>query len=172
MTTLLTSLGGVLLAVLLLIAPVGVWAIRNRDHVRTLLVPIAAVVSHIAGTCNLDTCPCGPTPSLPAYQEPVTVEELAGLPDPDCEPADYAGCTYCLGGFSPAGTHPILGLVYTACTHCGEACQCCDTTGLFPADTTCPHCLNEALAVLGMTAEFCHTCAGVLAVRPTLEVMP
>lgn len=82
------------------------------------------------------------------------------------------GCEYCLGCFIPAGTHSILGPVYLACTRCTDLCRCCDGRGLFPADTTCPHCLDEALRVLGFTAGFCHTCAGVLAVHPTSAVTP
>ncbi|GIJ44513.1 hypothetical protein Val02_13990 [Virgisporangium aliadipatigenens] len=76
------------------------------------------------------------------------------------------GCDLCLGGFVPAGTHPILGLVYEACPHCNERCRCCDGNGLFPADTTCPHCLSDALDSVGYVAVFCHTCAGVIAVYP------
>jgi hypothetical protein len=82
-----------------------------------------------------------------------------------------AGCTWCLGGFAPAGTHQILGLVYVACMHCADICRCCDGIGLFPADTTCPHCLAEALAAVGYTAGFCHTCAGVLTVTPMTEAI-
>jgi hypothetical protein len=103
--------------------------------------------------------------------------------DPADEPIDYHlvdpvdaadfGCAFCLGGFVPAGSRPILGLVYQACPHCCEHCRCCNGLGLFPADTTCIHCLTEALAVYRYTAVFCHTCAGVIAVRPTdQEVTP
>jgi hypothetical protein len=49
----------------------------------------------------------------------------------DLDGADF-GCAVCLAGFVPAGTHPILGLVYQACPHCCEYCRCCDATGLFP----------------------------------------
>jgi hypothetical protein len=90
--------------------------------------------------------------------------EIAGIDQSEL------GCIYCLGGFAPAGTHLILGLVYVACIHCAEFCSCCNGLGLFPADTTCPHCLAEALAAVGYTAGFCHTCAGVLTVHPTTEV--
>jgi hypothetical protein len=82
------------------------------------------------------------------------------------ELADQLGCQFCLGGFVPAGTHPLLGLVYQTCTACQDPCRCCDNTGMFPADTTCIHCLTEALHTLGMTPVFCHTCAGVTAVYP------
>ena len=34
------------------------------------------------------------------------------------EIADQLGCEFCLGGFVPAGTHPLLGLVYQTCTAC------------------------------------------------------
>jgi hypothetical protein len=94
----------------------------------------------------------------------VFVDELA-----DLGPTDE-GCTWCLGGFAPAGTHPIIGLVYVACIHCTDTCHCCNGTGLFPADTTCNQCLLDALAVLGYTAVFCHTCTGVLTVHPATEV--
>lgn len=86
------------------------------------------------------------------------------------ELVDQLGCTWCLAGYAPAGTHPILGLVYQTCPHCTDRCGCCDATALFPADTTCPHCLNDALAAFNLTAVFCHTCVGVLAVHPTHEV--
>lgn len=76
------------------------------------------------------------------------------------------GCGWCLGGFTPIGTHPVLGLVYTACVHCTDPCRCCNTLGLFPADTTCMRCLHDALAALCYTAEFCHSCAGVITVDP------
>lgn len=80
------------------------------------------------------------------------------------DPAEL-GCTWCLGGFAPAGTHHILGLVYIACRHCTDLCTCCAGLGIFPADTTCQHCLAEALTALGYTATFCHSCAGVLTVE-------
>ena len=80
------------------------------------------------------------------------------------------GCERCVGGFIPAGRHLILGLVYTACPDCGEACRCCNSTGLFPADTTCTECLDEALTELGYTARFCHSCAGVTRINPSHEV--
>lgn len=93
--------------------------------------------------------------------------------DPDEYGSEFAGldlsnltCGWCLGGFAPAGTHPVLGLVYTACIHCTDPCRCCDATGLFPADTTCMRCLHAALAAVGYTASFCHTCNGVLTVEP------
>jgi hypothetical protein len=85
-----------------------------------------------------------------------TTPEAAGL-----------GCTWCLGGFAPAGTHHVLGLVYTACSHCTDTCPCCGGIGIFPADTTCQHCLTDALTALGYTATFCHTCAGILTVDKT-----
>lgn len=78
------------------------------------------------------------------------------------------GCTWCLASFAPAGTHPILGLVYVACMYCTDICQCCGGIGLFPADTTCIHCLTGALAELGYTAMFCHTCGGILTVDKTV----
>lgn len=74
------------------------------------------------------------------------------------------GCGWCIGGFAPAGTHPVLGLVYVACMHCTDICPCCGGTALIPADSTCRHCLTDALTVVGYTATFCHTCAGILAV--------
>ena len=77
------------------------------------------------------------------------------------------GCEYCLGGFIPLGTHPILGAVYQSCTGCRDRCPCCNGTGLFPANTLCTYCLADALAVLGYTPVFCHTYAGVTAVHPT-----
>jgi hypothetical protein len=96
------------------------------------------------------------------------------FPSHDDEPDEFAGldlsdlgCGWCLGGFAPVGTHPVLGLVYTACIHCTDPCRCCDAIGLFPADTTCMRCLAEALAAVGHTASFCHSCNGVLAVHPT-----
>src|SRR3712207_8180514 len=49
-------------------------------------------------------------------------------------------------------------------SHCDDPCPCCDSIGVFPADTTCTHCLAEALAVVGYTAGFCHSCAAVLTV--------
>ena len=91
-------------------------------------------------------------------------------PDPAAE-ADL-GCDYCLAGFVPAGTHPILGPVYRTCTDCNDRCPCCQSTGLFPADTTCIHCLTDALATVGLTPVFCHTCAGVTAIHPATEVTP
>jgi hypothetical protein len=75
------------------------------------------------------------------------------------------GCTYCIGGFAPAGTHPILGLVYVACVHCTDPCDCCGAVGLYPADSNCIQCLIEALKAVGHTATFCHTCVGILAVE-------
>jgi hypothetical protein len=83
---------------------------------------------------------------------------------------EYAGCEYCLGGFVPAGRHPVLGLVYRQCSACTDPCPCCRDRGLFPADTTCIHCLTEALAVLNLTPVFCHTCTGVINVHPSEEV--
>jgi hypothetical protein len=90
--------------------------------------------------------------------------EPADLPAIDPAELDALTCGLCLGGFAPAGTHLILGLVYTACPNCQDRCQCCDGQGLFPADTTCTQCLTDAMAILGLTPVFCHTCAGVLAV--------
>jgi hypothetical protein len=87
----------------------------------------------------------------------------------DTELAD-SGCLWCVDGFAPAGTHPVLGAVYVACPGCVPICPCCDGAGLFSADTTCPHCLVAALATVGCVAAFCHTCFGVLAVHPTTEV--
>ena len=109
-----------------------------------------------------------PNPGTDPADEPIDYQPT----DKDLDGADF-GCAYCLGGFVPAGTHPILGLVYQACPNCCEHCRCCDGVGLFPADTTCIHCLTEALAVLRYTAVFCHTCAGVITVHPTdQEVTP
>jgi hypothetical protein len=82
------------------------------------------------------------------------------------ETGEYLGCRYCLGGFVPAGTNPILGLVYQTCLHCQDRCRCCESAGVFPADSTCIHCLIKALANVGMTPVFCHTCSGVIAVYP------
>ena len=79
------------------------------------------------------------------------------------------GCIWCIGGFAPAGTHTVLGLVYTACPYCVETCPCCKGIGLFPADGTCFQCLHEALGVLGYVMTFCHSCAGVLTVTPAGE---
>ncbi|GAA1028509.1 hypothetical protein GCM10009557_13800 [Virgisporangium ochraceum] len=94
---------------------------------------------------------------------------------PPFEPDDYddmiqvdpaeLGCEWCLSGFAPAGTHHVLGLVYVACRHCTDTCPCCGGIGIFPADSTCQHCLTDALATLGYTATFCHTCVGILTVQ-------
>lgn len=90
------------------------------------------------------------------------------IDDTSTEAADL-GCRWCLGGFAPAGTHPVVGLVYIACANCADDCPCCGGIGLFPADSTCQHCLTEALAAVGYTATFCHTCAGILTVEPAEE---
>lgn len=92
--------------------------------------------------------------------------------DDEYDDIDFAdstglGCTWCLAGFTPTGTHPVIGLVYVACMHCTDICTCCGGIGLFPADTTCQHCLTEALTAIGYTATFCHTCVGMLTVEPT-----
>jgi hypothetical protein len=112
-------------------------------------------------------------PTDPADANPDPEPDIDHTDELELDPDDLAalGCQSCLGGFAPAGTHPILGLVYTACPTCQDTCRCCDGHGLFPADTTCPHCLADALALLGLTAVFCHTCAGVLTIHPT-EVSP
>jgi hypothetical protein len=106
-----------------------------------------------------------PVPAVPDPDEPIDLTPIY-----DDMTADKLGCLSCLGGFIPAGRHLILGLVYVACPACDDPCRCCNGTGLFPADTTCIDCLTDALAVVGYTPTFCHTCAGVLAVHPTGEV--
>jgi hypothetical protein len=102
----------------------------------------------------------------------ISPDDQARIDRAVAEFAAFLDCLWCLGGYVPAGTHPILGLVYHACTNCTDQCPCCDGVGLFPADTTCPHCLLDALAAVGYTAVFCHTCAGVLTVHPANEVTP
>lgn len=96
---------------------------------------------------------------------------VADPADPDIDLSEL-GCDYCLGGFAPAGIHPVLGAVYVTCIHCTDTCRCCTGQGLFPADTTCMRCLDEALTALGHVATFCHSCAGVLTITPTDEVTP
>jgi hypothetical protein len=94
----------------------------------------------------------------------LTADDLAGTDE-------QAICLWCVDGFAPAGTHSVLGAVYTICPNCVATCPCCGGAGLFSADTTCPHCLTDALATVGCTASFCHTCTGVLAVHPTTEAL-
>ena len=73
-------------------------------------------------------------------------------------------CLFCIDGFTPAGIHPILGAVYIRCSLCVEDCLGCDGHGMFPAYTQCPYCFIEALAALGLTAECCAGCDGVVRV--------
>ena len=86
-------------------------------------------------------------------------------------PAAAKPCRYCIDGFQPDGTHPVLGPVYTRCSACIAAailpiCPACLDNCWFPADYTCLHCAVEHCAELGYLIILCRQCFGVVQVVP------
>ncbi len=77
-----------------------------------------------------------------------------------------SACEYCIDGMIPAGSRLDLGPVYQRCPYCIalgliSPCHQCDDLAVFPANHTCPHCIQEALATRGLVAAICPTCTGV-----------
>lgn len=104
----------------------------------------------------------GPEPADHEHDNPATSNDEQDV-------LDVSGlfcCDFCVGGYAPAGTHPLIGLVYQLCPVCETTCRCCNGTARFAADTDCTQCLADAYAVYGLQVVFCHSCAGVLNVHP------
>ena len=77
-----------------------------------------------------------------------------------------ADCAYCIDGMIPAGYRLDLGPVYERCPYCIALgiippCHQCDDLASFPANYSCPHCMEEALAARGLLAVICPGCLGV-----------
>ena len=79
-------------------------------------------------------------------------------------------CAFCLDGFTPAGSAPILGDLYLACTACRRACPACGGLGVFPAAYRDLADFTAHLAEHQLGAGLCPHCWGVLALIPLDQV--
>ena len=79
-------------------------------------------------------------------------------------------CAFCLDGFTPAGSAPILGDLYLSCTACHRACPACGGLAVFPAAYRDLGDFSAYLARHDLAAGLCPRCCGVLALLPLDQV--
>ncbi|MBB5870579.1 hypothetical protein F4553_003958 [Allocatelliglobosispora scoriae] len=85
---------------------------------------------------------------------------------------DHECTDQCADGLRPAGTRGILGPVNRACLTCGERCDFCDTTAVFPVPVPgnpygyCEACLALKARAVGMILTRCHECYGITGLMP------
>ena len=72
-------------------------------------------------------------------------------------------CDFCLDGYTPAGTLPVLGEIFLACLACRRRCRKCDGTAVFPAAHRNLDQFVLQLAGLGLAALLCPRCLGITA---------
>lgn len=70
-------------------------------------------------------------------------------------------CLWCVDGHVPAGTHRVLGPVFTDCPVCVEPCAGCHGQGLTVALLGYFELLTESLWHLGIEVNHCRECLGI-----------
>ncbi len=85
-------------------------------------------------------------------------------------------CRYCIDGYTPAGTHHLIGPYYLACPTCIttgvlDACPSCAGLALFPAEPSLRnfshHCADQ-----GYRPVLCQGCYGLLGLVPIGDQTP
>jgi hypothetical protein len=85
---------------------------------------------------------------------------------------DHECTTECADGLRPAGTRGILGPVNRACFTCGNRCDACDTSAVFPVRVPgnpmgfCETCLAIKAHAIGMILNRCNGCYGITGLMP------
>ena len=118
-----------------------------------------------------DRDPQDGVPIIPATPDVDGPDRLLCRHHANPDPADN-GCQYCIDGNQPAGTHDLLGPVYTPCRTCVPACHLGNGDGLFPADFNCLACCTQHIATtFSLALILCPGCLGVVDLIP-LHLVP